>query len=195
MKAHHPAVVALVRRALPGVLAIAVATHVGAQEGVLGTGGIRGLVRDSTGQAIIGAQITMPGTALIVEPDDSGRFELAKVRPGMLSMRVRRLGFLPDTVDILVLAGKTVPLDIMLSRLTVTLTPVVITGRAELSGWRAGFYQRKTVGSGHFFTREDIEKRNPSMMSDMFRMIPGVTIQPSMGMIRNPTARSQFSGM
>ena len=106
MKAHHTAVVALVRRALPSVLAIAVAAEVGAQEGVLGTGGIRGQVRDSTGQAIIGAQVTMPGTSLIAESDDSGRFELAKVRPGMLSMRVRRLGFQPDTVDILVLAGK-----------------------------------------------------------------------------------------
>ena len=185
MKAHHTAVVALVRRALPGVLAIAVAAEVGAQEGVLGTGGIRGQVRDSTGQAIIGAQVTMPGTSLIAESDDSGRFELAKVRPGMLSMRVRRLGFQPDTVDILVLAGKTIPLDIMLTRVTVTLTPVVVTGRAVLTGWRAGFYQRKDVGSGHFFTREDIDKRNPGSMSDMFRMIPGVTVQPSRGMIRN----------
>jgi hypothetical protein len=72
-----------------------------------------------------------------------------------------------------------------MSRLAVSLTPVVITGRTELTGWRAGFYQRRDVGAGHFFTSADIDKRNPSMMSDMFRMIPGVTVQPSMGMIRN----------
>ena len=176
---------ALVRQAMPVVLAIFVVSEVGAQDGVLGTGGIRGFVRDSGGKGIIGAQITMPGTQLVVESDDSGHFELAKVRPGMLSLRVRRLGFEPDTVDFLVLAGKTVPLDIILSRLTVALTPVIVTGRAELTGWRAGFYQRKDAGTGHFFTREDIDKRNPGQMSDMFRMIPGVTIQPSQGMIRN----------
>jgi hypothetical protein len=143
-------------------------------------------VRDSGGKAIIGAQITFPGTSLMAESDDSGRFELAKVRPGMLSLRFRRLGYTPDTVELLVLAGKTVPLEVTLSRLAATLTPIVITGRAELTGWRAGFYQRRDVGSGHFFTSEDIEKRNPSQMSDMFRMIPGVTVQANpYGMIRN----------
>jgi hypothetical protein len=156
-----------------------------AQEGVLGTGGIRGFVRDSGGMAIIGAQISFVGTSLIAETDETGRFELAKVRPGMLSLRFRRLGFEPDTVELLVLAGKTIPLEVTLSRLAVSLTPVVISGRADLTGWRAGFYQRRDVGSGHFFTAEDIEKRNPSMMSDMFRMIPGVTIMPNpSGIIR-----------
>jgi TonB family protein len=173
------------RQLLAGVATCVTASTISAQEGVLGTGGIRGFVRDSTGQAIIGAQITMPGTSLIAESDDSGRFELAKVRPGMLSLRFRRLGYQPDTVDLLVLAGKTVPLEVTLSRLIVALTPVVITGRAELTGWRAGFYQRKDIGMGHFFTAEDIDKRNPSQMTDMFRMIPGVTVQPSQGIIRN----------
>ena len=156
------------------------------QEGVLGTGGIRGFIRDSSGVAIIGAQITFAGSSVVAESDDSGRFALAKIRPGMLSMRFRRLGYAPDTVDLLVLAGKTIPLEVTLSRVVVSLTPVVITGHTDVTGWRAGFYQRRNVGTGHFFTAEDIEKRNPSLMSDMFRMIPGVMIMPNpMGMIRN----------
>ena len=67
------------------------------------------VVRDSTGQTIIGAQVTMPGTSLIAETDDSGRFELAKVRPGMLSLRFRRLGYQPDTVDTPGAGGKDDP--------------------------------------------------------------------------------------
>ncbi len=176
---------ALLSRVLPGIAMCLSATTTGAQVGTLGTGGISGFVRDSSGRPIIGTQITFPGTSLVAESDDSGRFELAKVRPGMLSLRFRRLGFQPDTVELLVLAGKTVPLEITLARLAVSLTPVVINGRADLTGWRAGFYQRRDVGTGHFFTAEDIERRNPSMMSDMFRMIPGVTVQPTTGMIRN----------
>lgn len=184
---HQTEIVTRLRRLLTGGVAILSFPAVGAaQDGALGTGGIRGFIRDSGGQAIIGAQISFAGSALIAESDDSGRFELAKVRPGMLSIRFRRLGYAPDTVELLVLAGKTIPLEVTLSRVVVTLTPIVITGRAELTGWRAGFYQRRDVGSGHFFTAEDIEKRNPSQMSDMFRMIPGVTIQPNpFGMIRN----------
>jgi hypothetical protein len=185
MRKNHPLIGAVLGRAMPGLVAFLIGAVAGAQEGVLGTGGIRGFVRDSTGQALIGVQVMIPGTSLVVESDDSGRFELAKVRPGMLALRFRRLGFLPDTVEFLVLAGKTIPLDVTLSRLSVALTPVMITGRAELTGWRAGFYQRRTTGSGHFFTREDIDKRNPGQMTDMFRMIPGVIIQPSQGIIRN----------
>lgn len=183
---HQSKIVTRIRRVLPGALAIlsfpAVASS---QEGILGTGGIRGFVRDSGGLAIIGAQITFVGTNLIAESDDSGRFELAKVRPGMLSLRFRRLGYAPDTVELLVLAGKTIPLEVTLARAAAALTPIIVSGRADLTGWRAGFYQRRNVGSGHFFTAEDIEKRNPSQMSDMFRMIPGVTIMPNpYGMIR-----------
>ena len=185
MRQHQPNIIKVFRRLVPGAMACLIASGASAQVGSLGTGGIRGLVRDSGGLAIIGAQVTFPGTSLVAETDDSGRFELAKVRPGMLSLRFRRVGYQPDTVDLLVLAGKTVPLEVTLSRLMVSLTPVVVTGRAELTGWRAGFYQRKDVAAGHFFTSEDIERRNPSNMSDMFRMIPGVTVQPSMGMIRN----------
>jgi TonB family protein len=173
------------RRRLLAVALACVSVSAGAQEGSLGLGGINGVVRDSMGAAIIGAQITIPGSQLVAETDDSGRFALAKIKSGMLSLRFRRLGFQPDTVELLVLAGKTVPLEVTLTRVLVSLTPVVITGRADLTGWRAGFYQRKDVGTGHFFTAEDIDKRNPSMMSDMFRSIPGVTVQPSRGMIRN----------
>ena len=150
-----------------------------AQDGVIGTGGIRGVVRDSLGQAIIGAQIAISGSRLIVETDDSGRFELAKVRPGTLTLRFRRVGFQPDTVQLVALAGKTIPLEVKLARLNVSLTPVVVTGRADLKGWREGFYHRKNIGAGHYLTAQDIEKRNPSQLSDMFRMLPGVTVQPS----------------
>jgi len=181
----HSVTGTLIRRVIPGVLALFAATDLGAQVGFLGTGGIRGLVRDSTGQAIIGAQITIPGAKVVAESDESGQFELAKVPPGMLALRFRRLGYQPDTVELLILAGKTIPLEVTLTRLTVSLSPVVITGRTDLTGWRAGFYQRRDIGSGHFYTADDIEKRNPSMMSDMFRTIPGVTVAPSGGMIRN----------
>jgi hypothetical protein len=165
-----------------------------AQDGTLGLGGIRGMVRDSQGLAIIGTQVSIAGSRLIAETDDSGRFELAKVRPGMLSLRFRRVGYQPDTVDLLVLAGKTIPLEVTLSRLNVSLTHVVVTGRADLTGWREGFYHRKEVGAGHFFTATDIEKRKPSRMSDMFQMMPSARIVPSRGIIRNQVRLSRAGG-
>lgn len=156
-----------------------------AQEPDAATGGIRGTVKDSTGHALIGVQVVLPGTSLRIETDDNGQFQLARLRPGMLTMRFLRLGYRPDTVSMLVLAGRIIPLDITLGRLPLQLAPVVVQGRSLLTGWRRDFYQRRDLGGGHFFTRDDIQKRDPGYLTDMFRQIPGVHIQPSQGIIRN----------
>jgi hypothetical protein len=156
-----------------------------AQEGALGTGGIKGMVRDSLGLGIMGVQIALLGSPQHWETDDKGAFLLHKVPAGPLSLHIRRLGFRPDTVDLMVLAGKTIPLDITIDRVAIALTPVVINGRAFLTGWRVGYYNRRELGIGHFYTREDLERRNPAFLTDMFRMVPGARVEPSRGLIRN----------
>lgn len=181
----HPTPPRAVMRLVAATIMVGAFQAAGAQEGEVGTGGIKGTIRDSSGQALIGVRVSIPSSSLLIESDDSGQFHLAKVRPGMLSLRFRRLGYQPDTVDLLVLAGRTVPLDVTLARLAQQLTPVVVSGRTDLTGWRRDFYQRRDMGGGHFFTREDIEKRNPSYLTDMLRSVPGVTIQQTQGLIRN----------
>lgn len=148
-----------------------------AQAGAVGTGGVNGLVRDSLGTPVEGAQIAVTGTALAGESDDRGRFVLAKATPGEMVVRVRRIGFQPDSVRVAVLAGQTANVEITLARLAIELRPVVILGRRNLTGQMAGFYDRQLRGSGHFITRSDIEKRNPINMTDMFRMIPGARVE------------------
>lgn len=170
--------IGLVTLLAPAALAVA-------QEPDASTGGIRGTVKDSSGRALIGVQVVLPGTSLRIETDDNGQFQLAKVRPGMLTMRFLRLGYRPDTVSLLILAGRIVPLDVTMNMLPRQLSPVVVTGRSDLTGWRREFYQRRELGGGHFFTHDDIRKRDPSYLTDMFRQIPGVHIQPSQGIIRN----------
>lgn len=146
---------------------------------MFGTGGVRGLVRDSAGFGIADAEVTLTGSALRIQTDQEGRFELAKVPAGPLTVRVRRLGFRPDTIDVMVMAGRIVPLEVVMGRHQVTIAPVVVRGRTALRGWRAGFYSRKELGTGYFFTREEIEQRNPGMLSDMFRSVPGAQVMSS----------------
>ncbi|HSA57177.1 MAG TPA: carboxypeptidase-like regulatory domain-containing protein, partial [Gemmatimonadaceae bacterium] len=132
-----------------GLLLCLTASAGAAQQLMLGTGGVRGVVRDSAGFGISSAEITLRGSALRIQTDEEGRFELAKVPAGPLTLRVRRLGFRPDTVDIMVMAGKIVPFEIVMGRHNVTIAPVVVRGRTALTGWRAGFYSRKELGTGH----------------------------------------------
>ena len=148
-----------------------------AQEGAVGTGGVKGTVRDSSGTPVEGAQISVTGAAMRGESGAGGEFQLAKATAGPLTIHARRIGFAPDSVRVNVLAGQSIPADITLRRLAIELRPVVILGRKEITGRMAGFYQRQSRGHGHFITREQVEKRNPSNMTDLFRMIPGARVE------------------
>ncbi len=148
-----------------------------AQENVVGTGGVKGTVRDSTGLSVEGAQIFVTGSELRGESGANGEFLLANAKAGPLVIHVRRIGFAPDSTRITVLAGSNVSADVTLRRLAVQLSPVVVLGRKELTGRMAGFYQRMSRGHGHFLTREQVERRNPGNMTDLFRMVPGVRVE------------------
>ena len=148
-----------------------------AQQGEIGTGGINGIVKDSLGNAVGGAQVFVAGSSLVVETDDRGEFRLAKASPGETSLRFRRIGFRPDTVRVTVLAGQSQSIVVMLSRLAVELDALVVVGRRNMTGRLAGFYERLGRGSGHFLTRDQIERRNPMHMTDLFRMIPGARVE------------------
>src|SRR6185503_5294070 len=141
--------------------------------------GIKGQIHDSLGIGIAGVEITLDAGTRSFETDEQGKFELQKVPAGPLSIRLRRIGFRPDTIDLMVLAGQVIPLEVRIVRLAIALAPVVIRGREALTGWRAGFYDRKERGGGHFFTATDIDRRNPPNMTDFFRTIPGARVENS----------------
>jgi hypothetical protein len=148
-----------------------------AQPGAVGTGGVKGVVRDSLGTAVEGAQVFVTGSSMRGESDADGQFLLAKASPGPMMVHVRRIGFSPDSQEINVLAGSNVDAVFTLRRLSVELAPVVVLGRREITGRMAGFYQRMSRGHGHFITREQVERRNPATMTDLFRMIPGARVE------------------
>ncbi len=157
--------------------ASAQAAIAGAQDTRPATGSINGKVLDRSGRAVAGAELTIPGSPLRVETDDTGEFRLKNVPAGDLQIRVRRLGFKPDTSMISVLAGQTVPLQIALQPLPVVLSPMTILGK-HYTGRLASFYQRRDRGLGHYYTREEIEKRNPANTTDLLRTVPGIRLQP-----------------
>ncbi len=69
----------------------------------------------------------------------------------------------------------------------VTLVPVPVAVVPEIVvevdrtlmvyGRMRQFYQRRASGLGFFFTRREIEERNPTQMTDVFNGLPGVQLQ------------------
>lgn len=141
-------------------------------------GTIRGTVKTADGTRVSGAQLRLSEAQLLAaESDDNGVFSIARVPIGVQWLRVRRIGFRPDSVRVgLVAGGKVVDASVVLERIAVDLAPVRVFGRRDLTGPMAGFYARMASGSGRFFTHADIERRGPSKMTDLLRSVPGIRI-------------------
>jgi TonB family protein len=154
---------------------------VGAQDTTL-RGTISGVVRDSSGAGIAGAEVSIAGTGLRAHTNSQGEFRLTNVPAGAVSVGVRRLGFVPAVASIVIAANETAAISVLVAPLAQSLAAIIVRGdrRFEDYGRLAGFYQRRSRSSGgHFITREQIDQRNPAQLTDLFRNVPGARIYSS----------------
>jgi TonB family protein len=145
-------------------------------------GTVAGVVRDSSGGGIAGAEITIVGTGLRAHTNERGEFRLTNVPAGTLTIGVRRLGFIPTVGSIAVGPNEAATMAILVTPLAQSLAAVIVRGdrRFEDHGRLAGFYQRRSRSSGgHFITRDQIDQRNPAQVTDLFRSVPGARIYSS----------------
>lgn len=143
-------------------------------------GRIDGVVRDTAGTGVVGAQIRVAGSNVRAESDEQGAFTLLSVPAGRTELQVRRLGFAPETQSVDVGNGAMAKVTIVLHEVAREIAPVVVRAQKEhqYTGYLAGFYQRRDRGFGRFITSEQIDRRNPRRLTDMLRTIPGITISP-----------------
>ena len=163
-----------------GVLALAPASL--CAQGSTSHGTVAGLVRDSSGGGIGGAEINIAGTTLRAHTNAQGEFRLTNVPAGTVTVAVRRLGFVPTVASIEIGVDEAAVMTVIVTPLAQSLATVIVRGdrRFEDHGRLAGFYQRRARSSGgHFITREQIDQRNPSQLTDLFRGVPGARIYSS----------------
>jgi hypothetical protein len=152
------------------VLALASA-RVGAQ-----TPTVVGVIRDSAGVPIREAEILVLGRRAY--SDSVGRFYLSIPAIDTMTISVRRLGF--EGVSFAV-SSKDIAdnsLDVVLRKVATELAVVEVTGmedRAKTS--LRGYDERRTKGLGTFVTREEIEKRNTRLLTDVLRQSRGVVVR------------------
>jgi len=163
-------------------LVAAAASRASAQD-PLPPGAIAISVRDSVGRSIAGAELTVEGTTVRGVTDERGEIRLSAVRGGPATVRVRRLGYQPALLNIIVDQRVPATSIVTLNPIPQRLAPVVVKG-AAYTGRMAGFYQRRDLGIGHFVSRERLERDNPAQLTDVFRRLPGVQIQ-STRLVRN----------
>lgn len=144
-----------------------------------GAGAISGLVKDSLGNILGNVEVTAMKTGKTVRTDTAGKFVLAGLPHGLLDISFRRLAYQPVVLSIDVPEEDTTNVEVTLGVVAQKLTGVVVQEHAEHLRALRDFESRRKQGIGHFITRAQIEKRDPGLLSDMVRSIPGVLVSPT----------------
>jgi TonB family protein len=142
------------------------------------TGTLIGNVTDSSGAPIFGAEVAIAATDARALTDEHGEFRLPRLADAGITLKVRRLGFVPASVELhSQMVNQSDRMTVRLARTATVLPPVPIrSGRIDFTGRLAGYYQRlQRHSEGYFITREEIDRENPSRLSQLLTHVPGVT--------------------
>jgi iron complex outermembrane receptor protein len=139
------------------------------------TGTVSGKVSDDRGGPIASAQVFIGGTTIAALTRTDGGYTLEKVPAGSPVVRVRMLGFRPDSATVTVTAGGTATQDFTLERNPLQLQTVVVTGTQTP---RINLDASVAVTS---LTPADIERASPRSTTEALRYVPGFTRVESSG--------------
>ncbi len=143
-------------------------------------GSISGVVVDSTGAAVIGAEVTVAGVPYRVITNENGSFHLNGLPIGTVAtFSARRLGFTPETGATIVADPRSTidTVRIQMKRIATFLPPVnVRRSRSRYTGRLAGYYERlEKKNAGYFIPRNQIDQENSRTLSQLLLHAPGVT--------------------
>jgi hypothetical protein len=147
---------------------------------------IRGRVEDAasrTGVSVVELTL-LTGNGRVLgrtQSDSVGAFQLNWRSRDMVRLRAERLGFQPTTTSAFqVGADEVITATLLLSVQPITVEPLIIAGRTradDMSNILAAIERRRKVGIGHFIMREQIRAMGASELSQVLRLVPGVTVR------------------
>ncbi len=132
---------------------------------------LTGIVTDSAGAPIGGAEVFLGRSSRPVTTNDQGVFRVSPAPRGRLWVAVRRIGYAPVRRSITLVKGERQHLQLAMAPLPVTLPELKVVERSGMKLKRLNdFFRRSRTGyGGRFITRDDIERRNPYALSAMIR--------------------------
>ena len=133
------------------------------------------VVAAAGGRPLAGARIGITNGPQ-TRADERGEWTLLNLPTGTRTLDVRAVAHYPVTQVVDVVEGAA-PVRVALATLQSVLDTVRITATRAGSGNLLDFMKRKQrSGSGRFLTSEEIAARHPVYTADLFRSIPGVSI-------------------
>jgi outer membrane receptor protein involved in Fe transport len=137
-------------------------------------GGVAGTVRDDRGEPIAGAQVYLERPAISAATRANGEYRL-RAPAGSRLVRVRMLGFQPDSTVVSVVTDRRVTLDFTLRRDPLHLQTLIVTGTQTPRQNLAASVAVTTL------TAREIEQASPRSTTEVLRYVPGFTRVESSG--------------
>ena len=140
----------------------------------LGTAQLNGTVVGADGKPLEGAQIYLVGTAAGARADSRGVFRLSGLPAGTQTIEVRQLSYAPKRFTVDLSPTRESRLSAVMDTKAQVLGEITVQGKATHN--IPGFDDRAKRGLGYFLDRDEIEKRQSVLTTDLFRTIPGLTV-------------------
>jgi hypothetical protein len=131
----------------------------------------------------------VPAAALVLLPVDSadaalwsavadtlGRAQSGPIPVGLYRLEVSALSFVSVSQVLAFTDARITDVRVELVRADYELAPIVVSVARRSILETSGFDDRRRLGIGYFMTRDEIEARGASSVSELFRVIPGVQL-------------------
>jgi iron complex outermembrane recepter protein len=139
------------------------------------TGSIGGKVTDERGAPVSGAQVGVQGTTAGAQTGTNGEYVIARVPAGAHTVRVRMVGFRPDSASVTIAPDQRATQDFSLQRDPLQLQTLVVTGTQTP---RMNLDASVAVTT---LTPAAIQQAAPRSTTEVLRYVPGFTRVESSG--------------
>ncbi len=144
---------------------------------------VTGVVTDTTGNPLAYVNIHLGSSRVVTS--DSGRFAIRSASREAFKVLLLRIGFEPT--EALIAAGSDTSLRLAMNPVAVRLSAVQVLGTRMSSKLELrGFYGRmrdveRGINRGYFITPEDLERRKPNFITQMFEGYPSIRVDTKYG--------------
>jgi hypothetical protein len=145
---------------------------------------VAGVIRDIAGVPLSDAEVgIVSGERLqqFVMTAADGKFLLTGVARGKIPLRIRRLGYALQLLDVDTRVPSSATLEIVLKTVASELEEVTIAANDQVKLREFYEHRQQRASFGRFLEQHDIRRLGPTNPSDLFRTIPGVVITTASG--------------
>jgi outer membrane receptor for ferrienterochelin and colicin len=151
------------------------------------TGAIQGIVKDESGERLIGANVLVKELGIGCAADSRGFYFIKNIKPGRYILEISYVGYEKETRKIVVKAGEILDLNFTLRSTSFQIGGIEVIGHTDLLP--------KDVSTKTYISSGEIEHYQASSLKDVLDLVPGVqkTDNPGLSKTSQITVRGSES--